>query len=94
MHITEWSVAGLCVTARPDDFDAVEALLCARPDLEVHARDDDNGRLDVVQERATIRDHRRGREEIQALPGVLTAGLVVHYFDSGRSTEERATRGP
>jgi len=81
MPNTDWSVSGLCVTARPDDLDEVEALLSASPDLEVHARDDESGRLVVVQERATVRDHRQGLEEIQALPGVLTAELVVHFAD-------------
>jgi nitrate reductase NapAB chaperone NapD len=81
MTNNEWSVAGLCVTARPVDLDAVEELLSARPDLEVHARDDDSGRLVVVQERTSTRDHRLGLEEIQVLPGVLTAELVVHYND-------------
>jgi nitrate reductase NapAB chaperone NapD len=81
MPNTDWSVAGLCVTARPGDLDEVEALLSTRPDLEVHARDNDSGRLIVVQERATIREHRLGLEEIQVLPGVLTAELVVHYND-------------
>ena len=93
MPNTDWSVAGLCVTARPDDLDAVEALLSARPHLEVHARDDDSGRLVVVQERATIRDHRRSLEEIQALPGVLTAELVVHYNDPESVDSEGRTGG-
>lgn len=93
MRNTQWSVAGLCVTAQPDDLDAVEALLCARPDLEVHARDDENGRLVVVQERSTIRDHRRGLEEIQALPGVLTADLVIHYRDSDHGADQRPSGG-
>ena len=93
MPNTDWSVAGLCVTARPGDLDAVEALLSARPDLEVHARDDDSGRLVVVQERATIRGHRRGLEEIQALPGVLTAELVVHYNDPEAVDSEQRTGG-
>lgn len=83
MSDTDWSVAGLCVTVRPDDLDEVEVLLCARPDLEVHARDRESGRLVVVQECESVGDHRRGLEEIQALPGVLTAELVVHYADPG-----------
>jgi nitrate reductase NapAB chaperone NapD len=93
MPNSDWSVAGLCVTALPDDLDAVEALLSARPDLEVHARDEDSGRLVVVQERATIRDHRLGLEEIQALPGVLTAELVVHYNDPEGVDSEGRTGG-
>ena len=93
MPSTDWSIAGLCVTARPDDLDAVEALLSTRPDLEVHARDDGSGRLIVVQERATIREHRRGLEEIQALPGILTAELAVHYNDLEGIDSEQRTGG-
>lgn len=93
MPNTEWSVAGLCVTARPDSLDEVEALLSTRPDLEVHARDNESGRLVVVQERATVRDHRQGLEEIQALPGVLTAELVVHYADPESADNEQMTGG-
>ena len=93
MPNTDWSVAGLCVTARPDDLDAVEALLSARPHLEVHARDDESCRLVVVQEHATIRDHRRGLEEIQTLPGVLTAELVIHYNDPEGIDSDRSTGG-
>jgi nitrate reductase NapAB chaperone NapD len=90
---SDWSVAGLCVTARPDDLDAIEALLSSRPGVEVHARDDNAGRLVLVQEFNTVNDHRRNLEEIQALPGVLTAELVVHYRDFDRRTDERSSGG-
>ncbi len=53
----------------------------SRPGLEVHARDPHSGRLVVVQERATIEEHQQGLRELQALPGVLTAELVLHYQD-------------
>ncbi len=81
MTAPDWSVSGLCVTARPENLDAVEALLNRLPGTEVHARDPRSGRLVVVQERASIEDHRRGLRELQALPGVLTAELVLHFQD-------------
>ena len=81
MTATEWSVSGLCVTARPENLDAVEAMLNSLPGTEVHARDPHSGRLVVVQERASIEDHRRGLRELQALPGVLAAELVLHFQD-------------
>jgi nitrate reductase NapAB chaperone NapD len=93
MPNTEWSVAGLCVTARPENLDEVEARLRECPDVEVHARDDRGGRLVVVQEHATVTDHRKGLEMIQALPGVLTAELVALYREAGRSHDERPTGG-
>jgi len=79
----EWSVSGLCVTTRADRLAEVEETISSRPGLEVHARDPLSGRLVVVQERATIEEHRLGLRELQALPGVLTAELVLHYRDPG-----------
>ena len=93
MSDPSWSVAGLCVMARPEDFDLVEAQLRAHPELEVHASDRESGRLVVVQEFDTVRDHRQSLEEIQALPGVLTADLVVHYADPEGGDHERITGG-
>ena len=81
--IEEWSVSGLCVTARADRLAEIEETIKARPGLEVHARDPQSGKLVVVQERATIEEHRQGLRELQALPGVLTAELVLHYQDPG-----------
>ena len=81
--IEEWSVSGLCVTARADRLGEIEETIRGRPGLEVHARDPQSGKLVVVQERATIEEHRQGLRELQALPGVLTAELVLQYRDSG-----------
>ncbi len=81
MTATDWSVSGLCVTARPENLDEIEALLNSLPGTGVHARDLHSGRLVVVQERASIEDHRQGLRELQALPGVLTAELVLHFQD-------------
>jgi len=81
--IEGWSVSGLCVTTRADRLAEIEETISSRPGLEIHARDPQSGKLVVVQERATIEEHRQGLRELQALPGVLTAELVLHYRDSG-----------
>lgn len=93
MPNTEWSVAGLCVTARPEDLDEIEARLRECPAAEVHARDEVGGRLVVVQEHSTVKDHRKGLEMIRALPGVLTADLVVHYREAVGPYDERGAGG-
>jgi len=81
MTESKWSVSGLCITARPHDLEAVERALNAKPGVEVHGRDLENGRLVAVQECATVEDHQNRLREIQGMPGVLTADLVVHYQD-------------
>jgi nitrate reductase NapAB chaperone NapD len=82
-----WSVSGLCITARRDQLSAVEEMLNTRPGLEVHARDDRSGRLIAVQECATVEEHQQKLRELQTLPGVLTAELVVHYQDPDDAVE-------
>jgi len=89
----DWCVSGLCVTARADRMAAVEEIIGQLPGFEVHARDATTGRLVVVQERATVEEHRRGLRELQALPGVLTAELVLHYRNVGDHLDCATTGG-
>jgi nitrate reductase NapAB chaperone NapD len=93
MTEAEWSVSGLCITARPERLAAVEEMLNQQPGLEVHARDPESGRLIAVQECATIEEHEQRLRELQALPGVLTADLVLHYQDPVDSIEPTTTGG-
>lgn len=93
MAKAEWSVSGLCVTARPNDLAAVEKILNAQSGVEVHARDQTSGRLIAVQECASVRLHQEKLRQLQALPGVLTAELVLHYANPLQDTEEPTTGG-
>ncbi len=72
------SVSGLCLMIRPEHLDDVEESLRAIDWAEVHARDETTGRLIVVQEHTTVKEHQEGLRRLQAVPHVLTADLVVH----------------
>ena len=89
----DWSVSGLCVTTRPERLDEIEELIDGRDGFEVHARDQRTGKLVVVQERTSVDEHRRGLRELQALPGVLTAELVLHYQGPADQRDENTTGG-
>ena len=91
MTEVEWSVSGLCITARPERMAAVEEMLNERPGLEVHARHPQSGRFITVQECATVDEHQQRLRELQTLPGVLTAELVLHYKDPNDSTKPMTT---
>lgn len=91
MTATQWSVSGLCVTARPADLEAVRAMLDSLPGVEVQASDPARGRLVMTQDCASVEEHQAGLREIQALPGVLTADLVIHYRDLGTPPQRRDT---
>ncbi len=75
----ERSVSGLCLMTRPEHLDAVVERLRELSWLEIHAREDATGRLIVVQEHDTVEEHEKGLRELQAIPHVLTADLVVHH---------------
>ena len=73
------SVSGLCLMVRPDHLADVESSLADLDWIEVYARDESTGRLIVVQEHQTIKEHQDGLRRLQAVPHVLTADLVVHH---------------
>jgi nitrate reductase NapD len=91
MTRAKWSVSGLCITARPESIAAVEAVLGSLPGVEVHGSDPHSGRLIVVQEGSSVEDHQAGLRKIQAVPGVLTADLVMHYEDPEGISRATAT---
>ncbi len=93
MTRAKWSVSGLCVTARRESLAAVEAVLNGLPGVEVHASDSRSGRMVVVQEAVSVVDHQERLREIQAVPGVLTADLVMHYEDLEGFPRATATGG-
>jgi len=64
---------------RPDHLADVESSLADLDWIEVYARDESTGRLIVVQEHQTIKEHQDGLRRLQAVPHVLTADLVVHH---------------
>ena len=58
--------------------------------IEVQFTDAARGRIVVTQESATTEEQEEGLRRIQALPGLLSAELVCHYFgnleDDGEGT--------
>ena len=93
METSGWSLSGLCITTRPENMAGVEDSLSRRPNTEVHARDPQSGKIIVVQECATVEDHRRSLREIQALPNVMYAELVMHYRDPDNLQSTPTTGG-
>lgn len=74
-------LSGIVVTTTAERLPEVEAALTALPGAEVRYADATTARLVVVQEAHTIDDEIVGMQRIRALPGVVDASLVFHYFD-------------
>ena len=74
------NLSGILVMARPENLPRVAAELNALPGVEVHQQDP-VGRLVVVLEADKVRAEADGLRCIQAVPGVLMAEMVFHYFE-------------
>jgi nitrate reductase NapD len=74
------NLSGILVMTRPEYLPGVVAELNALQGVEVHQQDD-LGRLVVVLEAERVRDEADGLRRIKAVPHVLMAEMVVHYFE-------------
>jgi nitrate reductase NapD len=74
------NLSGILVMAHPHTLPQVLTELNALPDVEVH-QEDPSGRLIVVLEADSLRGETDGLRRIKAVPGVLMAEMVFHYFE-------------
>jgi len=74
------NLSGILVMTHPENLPRVVTELNALPGVEVHQQDP-IGRVVVVLEAETVREETDGLRRIQAVPGVLMAEMVFHYFE-------------
>jgi nitrate reductase NapD len=74
------NLSGILVIAKPEWVPQVVADLAAQDGLEVHQTDPVSGRIIVVQEAADIHAEIEGVKRIKAMPHVVMADMVYHYF--------------
>lgn len=83
--------SALRVVTRPEHLETCSARLAALEGIEVHHRDPATGRMIVVHESETLDEQRERLNEIQHLPHVIVADLVMHYVDPPDDSAETAT---
>ena len=94
------NISAILVVVPAADLDAATARLEALPGVEVRHADPATGRLLALQEAETVDAEVAGLRRIQALPGVVLAEMVYHYFEddpeiaAARSGEPAAPRVP
>lgn len=81
------SLSGILVVVPPDYLDATIAALDSLPGVEVHHQDAASGRIVVTQEGTSIDVEVGGLKRIKALPHVLVAEMVYHYFEDDQGIE-------
>ena len=74
------NLSGILVMTLPENLPQVVSALSALPGVEVHQQDP-VGRVVVVLEADKVREETDGLRRIQAVPGVLMAEMVFHYFE-------------
>lgn len=83
------NLSAILVLLRQDRFDEGVAMLDAQPGIEVHHGEPATGRVILVQEAASVNDEVDGLKAIKALPGVILAELVYHYFEDDTNLQAR-----
>lgn len=79
------NLSGIVVVSAPGRFDDCVASAAAMPGVEVHHRDPSTHRFIVVQEAASVDDEMAGLIRLKAVPGVVLAEMVYHYFAEGET---------
>ena len=74
------NLSGILVVTTPSEIDALIDALNALPNVEVHNIDRETSRLIAVQEAESVHDEVAGLKKIKALPGIVLADMVYHYF--------------
>lgn len=75
------NISGIMVTALPEHVAEVAQSLSALQGVEVFQTDVASGKLVVVQEAASVGEEVEGFKRIRAVPHVIAADLVQHYFE-------------
>ena len=73
--------SGILVVTTQDQLDPLCNALNDLDGVAVFHKDETTSRLVVVQEAESVKDEVNGLKRIKALPGVVMAEMVTHYFE-------------
>jgi nitrate reductase NapD len=82
------NISSVVVRVSPENVADGVRRLGDLPGVEVQFTDAARGRIVVTQESATTDEQEAGLRRIQALPGLLSAELVCHYFEDSSADAE------
>jgi len=86
------NVSGVLVVVPKAETDAIVEALGALPGVEVHHTHPETGRIVVTLEAESISDEVEGLRRIKALPEVVLAEMVYHYFEEDNGILESIAR--
>jgi len=79
------NISGILVVVPSDRIASSIASLNAIPGVSVHYTEPSTGRIIVTQEAETTSAEIDGLQQIKALPDVVLAELVYHYFENEKA---------
>lgn len=74
------NLSGIAVSVSPRNYDETVTRLEELSGVEVHYQDPASARIVLVQEAESVDAEVAGLKQIKAIPGVVVAELVYHYF--------------
>jgi nitrate reductase NapD len=86
------NVSGVLVVVPAAETEAAVEALGGLPGVEVHHTHPETGRVVVTLEAESISDEVEGLRRIKALPTVVLAEMVYHYFEEDRGILESIAR--
>ncbi len=75
------NISGILVVAGPGRLDTVKEQLGRLEGVDVHQHDPASGRIIVTLEAEDVSGEVEGLKRIKALPGIVLAEMVYHYFE-------------
>jgi nitrate reductase NapD len=81
------NITGVLVRARPERFPEVMAALGQIPGAEIHAAQEEGGRIVMTLEDGPGHSVEDALTQVHLVDGISDAALVYHYSDEGLSKE-------
>jgi len=82
------NISSILITIHPPSVnETLKSLKCING-LEIYHVDEDVGQVVVIQEANSVDDEVAGLTAIKALPNILYAEMVYHYFESQNNIVE------
>lgn len=88
MSSDDWHVSSLVVHGRPERQEEVKTAVGTIPGVEIHAADDERGKLVVTAEGGSEAAIVDCIDRINRIDGILSAALVYHHSEDAASLEE------
>lgn len=83
-------IVGMVIRAKPEHLDGVSAAMTALPGVELHARQDHDGKLVITVEDVPGHNTTDTLTQLQLVENVVCVTLAYEYCDENKDAPEEA----